>query len=222
MTIRNFKNFRKYIKKLSKDIYPQPPDVSHTEWAIDALLDLLPEDVNSVIDMGCGQGFLMPYFKAKNIAWEGVTLGDDYRVCKEKDLPVHDADITFLPFVDSSYDLIFARHVLEHSPCPVPTLMEWRRVSKKYLILICPAPDYWSYRGKNHYSVAPIQQLKWWLERSGWAIINETVFYNQNRIFIKHWRKDLEAEGHPAPHLPPTTVPVEYRFLCEIGEEVLT
>ena len=140
---RDTKNFLRYIQKLGKDIYPQPPDSSHTEWAINALYECLPEDVRTVIDMGCGQGFMQSYFENKGVAWEGVTLGKDYRVCKKKGLPVHDADITFLPFARNSYDLVFARHVLEHSPCPVPTLMEWRRISKKYLILISPAPEYW-------------------------------------------------------------------------------
>lgn len=217
---RKFKNFRKYIKNLSKDIYPQPPDASHTEWAIDALLDFLPGDVKTALDMGCGQGFLRPYFESKDVFWEGVTLGEDYKVCKENGLLVHEADITFLPFKDDSCDLIYARHVLEHSPCPIPTLMEWRRVSRKYLILICPAPKYWGYRGKNHYSVAPLEQLKWWLERSGWEIIGEDIFDNHDELFVKHWKKDLQEAGHKAPPDLPDCKDVEYRFLCEISEEV--
>ena len=227
VTIRyKLSNFKKHLAKLREDVYEQPPDPGHASWAIDAMRECLPEDIQTVIDMGCGQGFMRPFFEEKDIIWEGVTLGEDYKVCKENDLPVHESDITFLPFADDSYDLVFARHVLEHSPCPVPTLMEWRRISKKYLIMISPAPDYWGYRGQNHYSVAPIEQLRWWLERSGWKCTHEEIFHNHNELFLKPWRHELAKLGHikggsVRTHMPEKHLDVEYRFLCEIGEEVL-
>lgn len=221
------RNFKKHLNKLRDDIYAQPPDPGHTSMALDGLKKYLPEDISTVLDLGCGQGFMSTAFEDEGLAWEGVTLGEDYKVCHANGLRVHEVDFTFLPFKENSYDLLYARHVLEHSPCPVPTLMEWRRVSKKYLVLISPAPEYWSYLGKNHYSVAPLPQLRWWLGRSGWRIAYEYVFNNHEEIFLKYWREELVKLGHlkggeSRTRLPEKRLDVEYRFLCEKAEEVLT
>ena len=221
------KNFKGYLADLRKDVYKQPPDPGHASWALDGLNELLPDDNHTVLDVGCGQGFMKPLFEEEGMFWEGVTLGEDFKVCVENGLAVHEADVSFLPFADDSYDLVFARQILEHSPCPVPALMEWRRVSKWYLILIAPAPEYWGYRGQNHYSVAPKEQLKWWLERAGWNCIQETVFTNHHPLFLKRWRQELIKYGHlkgggAEAHFPEEHQDVEYRFLCQIGEEVLT
>lgn len=227
MTIKyGLGNFKKHLAKLREDVYAQPPDPGHTGMALDGFKEYLPEGISTVLDMGCGQGFMKPVFEKEGLIWEGVTLGEDFKVCTKKGLKVHEVDFTFLPFLDDSYDLVYARHVLEHSPCPIPTLMEWRRVSKKYLILIAPAPEYWSYQGKNHYSVAPLSQLRWWLMRSGWESIYEYVFDNHEESFLKHWRKELAKLGHikggsVETHMPEKRLDVEYRFLCMKGEEVL-
>lgn len=220
-------NFKKHLARLRKDVYEQPPDPGHTSWALDGLTELLPNGVQTVLDVGCGQGFMKPLFEEDGVVWEGVTLGDDFKVCAENGLAVHEADVSFLPLPANSYDLVFARHILEHSPCPVPALMEWRRVSKRYLILIAPAPEYWGYKGQNHYSVAPKEQLHWWLERAGWSCIKETVFTNHNPLFLKQWRQELIKHGHlrgggAEAHFPEEPQEVEYRFLCQMGEEVKT
>lgn len=222
---RDWKHIETYLDKLQSDIYGQPTDHSHTAWAIDALNGMLPTGTASVLDVGCGHGFLFETFNSIGIEWAGVTLGDDAVVCREAGYPVYANDMSFLPFDDKSFDLIFARHVLEHSPFPVLTLMEWRRVSKDFLILVSPAPAYWGVKGVNHYSVAPKEQLRWWLERSGWRVIKEEVMTNNSPIFLTHWRAELVKVGHLDPakqstHFPPESKDVEYRFLCRRGKEI--
>lgn len=222
---RDYTHFDRYLDDLAKDIYAQPPDHSHTAWAKDALKGMVPQEVKNVLDVGCGQGFLAGVFQAEEISWEGVTLGPDVDVCKANNMPIYEADVSFLPMADDAYDLILARHILEHSPFPVLTLMEWRRVSRKFLLLIAPAPDYWGWKGKNHYSMADKPQLRWWLERAGWKVIKEVVFSNNHEIYLKHWRQELINAGHlkadrARTHFPPTTQDIEYRFLCVADEEV--
>lgn len=217
----------KYLTNLRGDIYGQPTDHSHTAWAIDAMSGMIPTGTASVLDVGCGHGFLRATFENVGIQWSGVTLGPDYEVCHQAGMAVYEADQTFLPFEDKTFDLIFARHILEHSPMPILTLMEWRRVSSKYLLLISPAPDWWGYRGKNHYSIAPKEQIRWWLERSGWRVLHEEVMNTSSGIFLHHWREELVNAGHLDPnkantHFPAESKNVEYRFLCKRGEEVLS
>lgn len=222
---RNWSYFDRYLDNLRFDVYGQPEDHSHTAWAVDALNGMLPTGTASVLDVGCGHGFMYPVFTSLGISWSGVTLGDDAEACRQAGYPVYENDMSFLPFEEKTFDLVFARHVLEHSPFPLLTLMEWRRVSKKYLILVSPAPAYWGWRGKNHYAVAPKEQLNWWLLRSGWAVIKEEIMNNNSPVFLTHWREELVKRGHLDPakkdtYFPPESKDVEYRFLCRRGEEV--
>lgn len=46
-----------------------------------------------------------------------------------------------LPFKDKEYDFVLASHVIEHIYRPDLALIEWARVSKKYIFLIVPHKD---------------------------------------------------------------------------------
>jgi SAM-dependent methyltransferase len=43
-----------------------------------------------------------------------------------------------LPFEDDSHDFVFSSHVIEHFPDPIKALYEWRRVARRYVIVIAP------------------------------------------------------------------------------------
>lgn len=204
---RDYRRFGKYVTKLSGDVYAQPPDEGHTAWATSAARALcsIPEGCETILDVGCGQGFMQPVLENElGLAWTGVTIGEDYRVCEKAGLSVREADMSFLPFKDNEFDLIFARHVLEHSPFPVITLMEWRRVCKGWMILISPSPDMWGVRGRNHYAMLWDDQLEWLLERSGWNILHETELTEFDEEYLRF-----------AKHEPVEDRTVEYRMLCE-------
>lgn len=216
--MRDYSIFDSYLNQLTADVYAQPPDAGHTAWALHAIATLcaIPQGLTNVLDVGCGQGFLQPVFKGRGLDWTGVCLGEDYQIAKERGLKVHEADMTFLPFQDGTFDLVFARHVLEHSPFPVITLMEWKRVVRAggFLIVIAPAPAYWQVRGRNHYSVLSQKQLAWLMIRAGWNPIHDHAMTTRSEIFIRHtpaspaWQDQDEMD-------------VEYRFLCEQRPPVL-
>lgn len=208
--MRDYSRFDKYLDSLYDDIYPQPVDAGHTEWAEDALDWCLPSlDIDTVLDVGCGTGFCFDKLTSLGFTYSGITAShEDYEEANKFGRDVTLGDMTYLTCLDDSVDLILARHVLEHSPFPIITLMEWRRVSKKYLLLITPAPDYWSYAGKNHYSMAEIGQLKWWLHRAGWNVLTRNDLLTSDELYSKH-----------APTWNPEDVRVvEYRLLCEKTE----
>jgi SAM-dependent methyltransferase len=46
-----------------------------------------------------------------------------------------------LPFDDNSFDFVISSHVIEHFFDPIAALMEWRRVARKYIYIICPQRD---------------------------------------------------------------------------------
>jgi len=175
--MRDYKNIDRYITKLYQDIYEQPEDAGHTRLAqtvIDFWMSKLTS-CTSVLDVGAGQGFCQPMFESWDVKYEGVALGEDVIKAKELGRNVKRMDFSFLDYPDDSFDLVFSRHSLEHSPMPILTLMEWARVSKSWLGLVMPAPEWYTYAGHNHYSVANTPQIENWLHSSGWNIIWKAI-----------------------------------------------
>jgi hypothetical protein len=172
--IRNYHYIDGYLNELLEDVYPQPPDVGHTEQAMAVIDKWIPViKPENVLDVGCGEAFCQPMFEYHGVEYRGVSLGEDFEKAKKIGRNVLDEDFHFLPDGENAYDLIFARHALEHSPMPILALMEWHRVGKKYLILVLPKPKFWMFLGRNHYSVVTASQARFLLHRSGWTIIEE-------------------------------------------------
>uniref|UniRef100_A0A6H1ZAP3 Putative methyltransferase n=1 Tax=viral metagenome TaxID=1070528 RepID=A0A6H1ZAP3_9ZZZZ len=171
--MRDFINFDRYLDELLIDVYPQPPDKGHTRMAREVIYRWIPDLIGckSVLDIGCGEAFLQPEFERIGISYTGVTLGKDYENALAQGRNVYRQDFSFLDFPDNSFDLVFSRHSLEHSPFPLLSLMEWHRVTKFWLCLILPTPGYWLYGGRGHYSVMPDEQATFLLERAGWNVI---------------------------------------------------
>jgi len=166
--MRDYSRFDKNLSDLMTDIYNQPEDEGHVHharrlvvWAIGRL-----ENVGSVLDVGCGDGFCQSFFDE----YTGVGLGNDIPVGKSLGRNIMEMDYNFLDFDDNSFDTVFSRHSLEHSPFPVISLMEWNRVARNHLVLCVPNPDHYTFTGRNHYSVATPHQMAWWLRRAGWKI----------------------------------------------------
>jgi len=214
--MRDYTNIDKYLDELQKDIYPQTPDPGHTAWAEDAIYSLCKDiwgKFDTVLDVGCGVGFCQPIFEDQLKQYTGITLGEsDINIALEHDRNVFKGDCTFLPYPDTIFDLIFARHILEHSPMPLLTLMEWHRVSKKYLVLVFPAWEYWLVGGKNHYSMLTKEQLWFLFERSGWKVLEQYDFMTSDDRFMEFFRTDYPENDRNWVGSPKI---VEYRYLLE-------
>lgn len=173
--MRDYKNIDRYIDTLAADIYPQPLDSEHTRRTKEVVMRLCDVGLKSVLDVGCGQGVAFPFLKSLNLQITAITLGQDYQVCKKEHtgVKVLEADMHFLPFENESFDIVFARHVLEHSPMPLLALMEWYRVAKDRLVVVVPSAETEIIGGRNHYYVLPKMQWKALFKRAGWVIKDE-------------------------------------------------
>ena len=202
--MRDYNNLDLYLNKLRNDIYKQSPDPGHTEWARDAIRQLTPKEIRfgKVLDIGCASKFAEHFF----VKWFGMQY-------EGQDFFIDGSDFSFLSqYEDEEFELIFARHVLEHSPMPLITLMEWHRICKRYAIIILPAPEYWQVFGRNHYYVLP--KDNWWnlFDVSGWKIVKEEDFTTSDELFMSHFMPEANPDDRVW-NGPPKVV--EFRYLLE-------
>ncbi|MFH1547236.1 MAG: class I SAM-dependent methyltransferase [bacterium] len=116
-------------------------DVSSKEVKrIVATCKLIPKDVKSLVDIGCGNGIFVNYI-LKNKG-DIKCLGIDRSITALKYVMTSKTkgDITHIPLKDRSYDLSCALEVIEHLDNEgfEKALDELARVSKKYVIISVP------------------------------------------------------------------------------------
>ena len=170
MEIKNKANkILKFLNKVSKEVYSEPDTEMHMKMIDQIVPDLEKNQIGSnkdqaILDVGCGQGYAMTKFKEigfTNI--QGITMSDeDVKATQDKGFKCEKMDQSFMTFEDESFNFLFVRHCLEHSPFPYHTLGEFRRVlktgGKAYIEM--PAPDNvrpLEYMA-NHYSIMGAKQ----------------------------------------------------------------
>ncbi len=124
-----------------------------------ALLDLAKDaKPDSVLDVGCGEGFTLERFHNEKIGKKlvGIDFLDTAIKIGKKERPYLDlrqGNIYDIPFKDSSFDLVICSEVLEHVDDPKKALKELARVTKKYCLLSVPHEPWFMVsnflRGKN-------------------------------------------------------------------------
>lgn len=117
--------FKKYIpKNHSCQVAP--------EYFVDCVFQ--KNKTKKILDLGCGTGESLDYFKKKNpdIEWIGLDIAKSPEVGKRtrKDIKFYNFDGINIPFKNNYFDLIFCKQVLEHVQEPSSLLKEICRVLK--------------------------------------------------------------------------------------------
>lgn len=175
-----------FIDKIEGETYPEAPSTIHTDITGQVLDIILPKYTTNlsarILDIGCGQGPALDVLRNKGyLSAIGITLNDeDVRVCQLKGHDVRKMDQSFLEFPNDSFDLIWARHVIEHSIFPYFTLTEFARVLAPggVLYLEVPAPETACHHetNPNHYSVLGRGAWTSLLGRCGFVVREEANF----------------------------------------------
>lgn len=174
-----------FLEKLEGQIYPETPSLLHsdiTRHAVAQLTELLPLNAGtSVLDVGCSQGPALELFQQLGVPAVGITLGEeDVSVCRTRGYAVTQMDQSFLDFADASFDVLWARHVLEHSVFPLFTLAGFNRVLKPggVLYVEVPAPDTACHheQNPNHYSMLPRSSWISLLQRTGFEELKSVTY----------------------------------------------
>lgn len=187
--MRDYSKVEEYLNNLSQDIYEQPEDKGHYALTREVIQTWMSRLVGcqTVLDVGCGEGYAQKMFEAWGAEYTGVALGKDVIIAHKKHRNVKKMDFTFLDFPDNSFDLVFSRHSLEHSPMPLITLMEWYRVAKHWIGIVLPSIEHYGFVGQNHYSVMPIVQAHFLLKRAGFNPIWTEAHKGEDGIPDEYW-----------------------------------
>ena len=129
-----------FAKHTSKNPLQQFFIKKFNEKLIQVVQDLT---VDTVLDVGCGEGFTLQKLKDHHIGkkLEGIeydtsaiTLGKKFH----PDIVIKQGDIFKLPYKDNAFDLIICTEVFEHLENTKKALAEIHRATKKYALLSVP------------------------------------------------------------------------------------
>lgn len=180
-----YERLDQFLQQLKTDVYSEVPYPLHVEISdraldyLETLFQLKPG--MRLLDVGCGQGVVVDRMLAKGLDYQGITLSDqDIKVCRAKGYRVDKMDQSFITYPDHSFDIVWARHVLEHSIFPLFTLDGYRRILKPdgIMYIEVPAPETRSSHenNPNHYSMFSKKVWQGLIERSGFAIVADAIY----------------------------------------------
>ena len=104
---------------------------------IAVVLRAIPDDVKTILDVGCGNGAITNVLGEKYLV-TGIDRSEKaLSFVKTNKIKAEASD---LPFADNSFDLVFCSEVLEHLPEDVfqKTIDELKRVAGKYIMISVP------------------------------------------------------------------------------------
>jgi ubiquinone/menaquinone biosynthesis C-methylase UbiE len=101
------------------------------------IAQLIPEDVNSILDIGCGNGLITNEL-AKKYQVVGVDRSKAALEFVKGDKI--EASCDSVPVEDQSFDMVLSSELLEHLDAPTfeKTIKELERISKKYILVGVP------------------------------------------------------------------------------------
>lgn len=179
--MRDYTNLDRFLDERVWDAHPNYDYENHTNTqvardAIDTLCREFLKPNALVIDVGCGDGRDIKYFREKGFNAVGLNfLESEFKAIRDKELPCIWGDQSFIPADNESFHCLYSRHCLEHSVMPFFTLVEYNRVLKMggtcYIEL--PSPDVSGGQHEtnpNHYAVMGRKMWEELFIRSGFEI----------------------------------------------------
>jgi SAM-dependent methyltransferase len=94
---------------------------------------MIPDDVASLLDVGCGDGTLARSIMERRSGLEAT--GVEIRARPRTAIPVREFDGRNLPFADRSHDVVMLVDVLHHAEEPTLLLREAARVAARAVII---------------------------------------------------------------------------------------
>ncbi len=104
---------------------------------IEIIRQIIPADVNSIADIGCGNGIITNQLIDN---WSVIGVDRSWAALQFVKSNKLQAEINNTPFKTNSIDLILCSEVLEHLPEPVlvQSIAELKKIARKYLLITVP------------------------------------------------------------------------------------
>jgi ubiquinone/menaquinone biosynthesis C-methylase UbiE len=104
---------------------------------IQQIVSIIPEDVNTILDVGCGDGAIS---NELNVKFEVTATDRSFNSLKYVKANKIQSSADNLCFFDNKFDLVFSSEMIEHLPDEIFTkaMKEFQRLSKKYIMLSFP------------------------------------------------------------------------------------
>ncbi|MHA1755963.1 MAG: class I SAM-dependent methyltransferase [Promethearchaeota archaeon] len=114
---------------------------SYFEEKINIFKKIIPSDIKTIIDIGCGNGIITNQLAN---SWNIIGFDRSLTALTFVQTPAICGSIENLPFCNNSFDLVLCSEVLEHLPEEIyqRALSELKRVAKKYLLITVPYGEY--------------------------------------------------------------------------------
>lgn len=96
----------------------------------------------TVLDIGCGPGWLLSKMSNKWSKYGSELDTDAIRMVNDNSIEITNQDIRDRKYPSSSFDLVIMHHVIEHLYDPISMIEEVRHILKENGILILGTPDF--------------------------------------------------------------------------------
>ncbi|MCO4814713.1 MAG: class I SAM-dependent methyltransferase [Flavobacteriales bacterium] len=162
--VMNFKkNVYSYTEEEYADFYKGLNTISRNrktdlnQGCIDFILNNLDNTEETVIDIGCGNGFMLNEISKKKP--NKSLFGYDLK--KPEGKTVYEfiqGNVEKLPFEDNSFDTVICCHTVEHLLNLELCINELVRITKKQLIIVTPCQRYFYYTLDEHVNFFPYEK----------------------------------------------------------------
>lgn len=127
-------------------------DTDLNERCVEAILGSVVGD--SVLDVGCGRGYLLRRLRevAPTVTGCDIVIDEGRRI---PEVTLVTASVEGLPFADGEFDTVVCAHTLEHVQRFSESLSELRRVASTRLILVLPRQRPYRYTLNLHLHFFP-------------------------------------------------------------------
>lgn len=119
------------------------------------ILPRLNKNSNSILDVGCGNGYFFGQLKNTGLKLYGCDIVDK---STKGNFTFRAGNIENLPFADGQFDIVTCFHTLEHLVNPQRAISELKRVTKKQLIIVTPCQRYFYYTLDEHVNFFPYKE----------------------------------------------------------------
>ena len=108
---------------------------------INLILNYIPEEINSIIDVGCGNGIITNELAKK---YKVVGVDRSKEALSHLECTSINSSSESISVNNKEYDLVFSSELLEHLPKEIliNSISEFKRISKKYIFITVPNDEF--------------------------------------------------------------------------------